>query len=152
MKTTLALSLLLLAGLAAGCGPGDTHTAGTPVEGTYVLDVDRTPPAAGSGGGGDASRSDDEARRTRLRAKFGPESYRMDVLPDGTFRTTLVQPDGPFVFTGTWSRVPEGLRLVTTAVNGDAPPEDAGTVETAAVEEGALVLTDGDRTVYLKKV
>jgi hypothetical protein len=150
VRSTPTLALLLLASVAAGCGPGDSYAEGT-VVGTYVLDVDRTPAVAATGGD-DASRQADEARRARLRAKFGPDAYRIEVLADGTFRTTVAQPDAPFTFSGTWTRTGDGLRLVTTEVDGSAPPADAATVETAAVEPGALVLTEGGRTVYLRRL
>jgi hypothetical protein len=56
-----------------------------------------------------------------------------------------------FTLTGIWTRVPEGLHLTTTAVNGEVLPEGMPTEETAAVGPGALVLTQGGRTVYLRK-
>jgi hypothetical protein len=152
MRTPVAFALALLAGVGlAGCGQGGPSGTEPSVVGAYVIDVNRTPsvPVAG---GPDASRQTEEARRTRLSTKYGADTYRLEVFADGTFRTTLAQPDGAFVFSGTWTRVPEGLRLVTTAVNGEPPAPDAQVAETAGVEEGALVLTDGGRTLYLRRL
>jgi hypothetical protein len=151
MRTPAVLALALLGVALVGCGQGGPSGTGPSVVGAYVIDVDRTPPVAVTGGA-DASRPSEEARRERLSAKFGSATYRLEVFADGTFRTTLAQPEGAFVFSGTWTRVPEGLRLVTTAVNGEPPAEDVSVTETAGVEENALVLTDGGRTLYLKRL
>jgi hypothetical protein len=155
MRTSIAFAfaLVLVAGIGlSGCGQGGSSGGtGSSVVGVYVLDVDRTPPVAAPGGT-DASRRADEARKARLAAKYGADAYRLEVMADGTFRTTLAQREGAFTFSGTWLRVAEGLRLETTAVNGEAPEKDVQTVETAGVEDGALVLTEGGRTIYLKRL
>ena len=151
MKTTTTMATVVLGMALAGCGGGTRPDDA--VIGFYVLDVERTSPAStGDATGTESSRQLDEARKERIQAKFGEDSYRFEIQPDGTFRLLVGMTEETFTISGTWTRVPEGIHLTTTAVNGEVPPEGTPTEETAGVEPGALVLTQDGRTVYLKKL
>ena len=152
MKTTMIPAILVFGAALAGCGSGTT-TPDDGVIGFYVLDVDRTPPvAAAEPSGGESSRQFDEARKARLQTKFSSEAYRLEVQPDGSFRTVVEMTEETFTISGTWTRVPEGIHMTTTAVNGEVPPEGMATEETVEVQPGALVFSQDGRTVYLKKL
>jgi hypothetical protein len=137
---TLTCALFSLALLLPACG-GGASTGTDPVVGSYGLDVERT-----SGGG---AAPGDVARR---KGKFGADAYRVDVLADGSFRTTVRMSDEPFEMTGTWEHAPTGLVLRTTAVNGEPPPPEHVTVESAVVEGDALVLGPAEQRIYLRRL
>lgn len=148
MKTTTisTLALLVLAGAVAACGA--QSSAADPAIGTYALDVDDTLQAATMLAG--ANKAGAEARAAALRSQLGPEAYRLELRAGDLFELVIAQGETRFILGGTWTRVPEGIELRTTSVNGQPPEEGVEHTETVTLEgDDRLVLTQADETIYL---
>jgi hypothetical protein len=92
----------------------------------------------------------DPAVRARLAEIQTQDLHRLELRTDGSFTLRVGAGESAFITEGRWTQSMQGIELTTLTGAGQPAPDL--TKENAEIDGDHLVLHEGDKTLYLRRL